>query len=445
MYVKNIYVPTLVFAFFVLGAPVHAQWYFETGLATNDFNDYTVTRESGDTNVKTTFVPYEGVRDISYGIGYLFSFSKNKEEDGAAAQPEPFRPPVFRLGVGLGFDQMNIRTNAYFNQAPSPTNVNYYMGQLQANAGVYLTPLVLYTDVAEQKRPFIALNVFGGAAFNKFTSAVLQKSISSVDLLAVGNDFASNYISIHYGAGLQFFLNNNTQLYIRQTLMSSQDIEETSVTDDAVTKANYSFGQSKFSLGLLFDLKLSERSKKQQQEKIAGMEKQIGDTSALLARVDQLSEQNSLLTNQVSQINTELETLKTGIVDLKGINDESLMPRMHGSGVGYFPEFTHVNFDIGSSYFDEETYSDLFTKMAKILKDNPKLSIRLVGYADESGSEAYNLELSKNRAFQVRNYLVDKHGISADRIFCGAAGETNHFSIINPKHNRRTEIAILHY
>ena len=74
---------------------------------------------------------------------------------------------------------------------------------------------------------------------------------------------------------------------------------------------------------------------------------------------------------------------------------------------------------------------------------NPKLNIQLVGYADMSGSDTYNMQLSKNRAARVRNHLIKKYGVAANRIKTKAMGETNQFSLSDNSDNRRTEIIIL--
>jgi outer membrane protein OmpA-like peptidoglycan-associated protein len=81
-----------------------------------------------------------------------------------------------------------------------------------------------------------------------------------------------------------------------------------------------------------------------------------------------------------------------------------------------------------------------------IFQKYPKTNIIVEGHTDSSGSDAYNMELSKNRAQAVTDYL-SSNGISASRI------ETNWFGEDQPKHdnstaegrskNRRVELAIV--
>ena len=41
------------------------------------------------------------------------------------------------------------------------------------------------------------------------------------------------------------------------------------------------------------------------------------------------------------------------------------------------------------------------------------------------GEEGYNLDLSQRRAEQVREYLVETHGISSERLLVRAYGESD--------------------
>lgn len=53
--------------------------------------------------------------------------------------------------------------------------------------------------------------------------------------------------------------------------------------------------------------------------------------------------------------------------------------------------------------------------LTKKLRDNPKLTVSLEGYADSVGTRDYNLHLSQKRVAAVRQYLVEK-GVEPARI-----------------------------
>lgn len=60
--------------------------------------------------------------------------------------------------------------------------------------------------------------------------------------------------------------------------------------------------------------------------------------------------------------------------------------------------------------------------LVKKLKENPKLTAELQGYADSAGARDYNLWLSQKRVETVRRFLVDK-GVEAARIRSASLGQ----------------------
>ena len=80
------------------------------------------------------------------------------------------------------------------------------------------------------------------------------------------------------------------------------------------------------------------------------------------------------------------------------------------------PLMTTVRFLINSDEILPTEEVNIFN-MAEWLKANPKENVTIVGYADkDTGTSEYNMELSKKRADAVANALVEKYGISKDRL-----------------------------
>ncbi len=84
-----------------------------------------------------------------------------------------------------------------------------------------------------------------------------------------------------------------------------------------------------------------------------------------------------------------------------------------------------INFDYDSADIrtDSETYLDeigIMMNMEKLLDQN----IVIEGHTDATGTGQYNLQLSVNRAYSVREYLMKKHNISPDRLQIVGKGET---------------------
>ncbi|MFZ4862751.1 OmpA family protein [Sphingobacterium sp. Mn56C] len=84
--------------------------------------------------------------------------------------------------------------------------------------------------------------------------------------------------------------------------------------------------------------------------------------------------------------------------------------------------YAPIQFEFDSSVLKTESYSTL-DKLAKELRDS-KSSVALNGYASSEGSDAYNLNLSKDRANAVKQYLVNA-GVAASSISAKGFGEAN--------------------
>ncbi|MEK9531064.1 MAG: OmpA family protein, partial [Flavobacteriaceae bacterium] len=379
----------------------------------------------------TTITPTKGLRDLSFNLGYLFSFSKKDP-----MEPE-YRPPFFRLGIGAGFDQINMRTNAVINGFAFPTN--YALAQLQGRAGLHLTPFVFYSDKSGKRIPTFSINLHGGAAYNHFTSAIREGNNTSVDLLNDSNTFKQNYLSFHYGGGFQLFLTKTTQLYARYTIDNSEEFVEDSTLGGAQLKETYKLNKNRFSLGLLVNFRLINRIKKQQEDKYQELEKMLAQTNTTLDNLQSASQDFDGLKSTVEEVQMEVDKLKK---DFDELNESVLKTGVHKNGIRYFPEFREVLFDRNSSYFDKKQYADLMAKLAIFLNQNPDVKVRFVGYADTTGPESFNTRLSEKRAKRLKDYLVRKHNIASNQIVTVAKGETDKFSTSEYASNRRTEIQI---
>ncbi len=80
--------------------------------------------------------------------------------------------------------------------------------------------------------------------------------------------------------------------------------------------------------------------------------------------------------------------------------------------------FDYNKWDVKPKYYPE------LEKFAQFLKDNPNIKVELQGHTDKRGSAKYNLWLSQKRAEAVKKVLVEKFGISPDRIIAKGYGES---------------------
>lgn len=81
----------------------------------------------------------------------------------------------------------------------------------------------------------------------------------------------------------------------------------------------------------------------------------------------------------------------------------------------------HVLFAFDRSDLNKAAQTDLVSLIKK-LRENPKFTVGLEGYADSAGARDYNLQLSQKRVEAVRRYLVEK-GVEASRIRSDSLGQ----------------------
>jgi OOP family OmpA-OmpF porin len=79
------------------------------------------------------------------------------------------------------------------------------------------------------------------------------------------------------------------------------------------------------------------------------------------------------------------------------------------------PAIINIQFDTDKSDIKPK-YDDELKTVSDFLKEFPKAKGEISGHTDNVGSKAYNDKLSQARANSVKKYLVEKFGISADRI-----------------------------
>lgn len=78
-------------------------------------------------------------------------------------------------------------------------------------------------------------------------------------------------------------------------------------------------------------------------------------------------------------------------------------------------ELNNIYFEFDSYELSEKSKNEI-DKLGDFLIKNPNVKIEIGGYTDNIGSDAYNKELSRNRANAVYNKLIQKDGVDKDNI-----------------------------
>ncbi|MDR1678301.1 MAG: OmpA family protein [Prevotellaceae bacterium] len=137
--------------------------------------------------------------------------------------------------------------------------------------------------------------------------------------------------------------------------------------------------------------------------KIQGIENQLGELNNKVDEVEQkanhVASKSDIarLDDKVKQLERDLNNLKNHPVTAS------------------FGESDGIKFNTGSAHFTGDSQHAL-AKIVQTLKDGAgNKKIKIYGYTDNVGSEAYNLKLSQQRAESVKNFLVSR-GVSAESI-----------------------------
>ena len=86
-------------------------------------------------------------------------------------------------------------------------------------------------------------------------------------------------------------------------------------------------------------------------------------------------------------------------------------------------------------------------QMAKIVESHSDLRIKIIGHTDSNGTDEYNIDLSRRRAFRVRDFLVKQCGLREDRIVIEFRGErdpaTSNATKLGKSLNRRVDFEFI--
>lgn len=145
-------------------------------------------------------------------------------------------------------------------------------------------------------------------------------------------------------------------------------------------------------------------------------------------------------------INDYNDTLKLdqdgNIVERKRINlDENLTDLKPGEIL----VTNNILFDFAKSLLRNEAYTEL-DKIVRMMRANPSMKIELSAHTDEIGNVKRNQDLSDDRAFAAKQYLLSKN-IETDRIIAKGFGKSKPIASNKTEEgrqkNRRVEFKIL--
>ena len=142
-----------------------------------------------------------------------------------------------------------------------------------------------------------------------------------------------------------------------------------------------------------------------------------------------------------------------GIGNYMDRQEKALRNRLEGSGVRVAREGDklrlimpgNITFGVDRDEVRSGFY-DTLNSVATVLKEYDQTNIRVTGYTDATGSEAYNQQLSERRAASVGRYLVSQ-GIASGRVWTSGYGERYPLATNDTEEgrqaNRRVELELV--
>ncbi len=128
---------------------------------------------------------------------------------------------------------------------------------------------------------------------------------------------------------------------------------------------------------------------------------------------------------------------------------ENEIIQLSPTGINHIPEVPiqlDIYYDFNSTELTAETKERLDTSILDVMNTLPNIIIELSSHTDNLGDNDYNLQLSKERADNVVQYLISK-GISKDRLIARGYGSGRPVASNETEEgrarNRRTEIRIV--
>jgi OOP family OmpA-OmpF porin len=139
----------------------------------------------------------------------------------------------------------------------------------------------------------------------------------------------------------------------------------------------------------------------------------------------------------------EPNTAEGALVNFQGktINLESAGGESTASVSGGLPS---IYFKVNSARIDYWSSYDRLAEVAKVMKADAGIKVKVVGSADKTGAEDYNVSLSEKRAQAAVDHLVKIYGIDAGRFTIASDGESNPLSVSDEalNVNRRVDFIV---
>ena len=149
------------------------------------------------------------------------------------------------------------------------------------------------------------------------------------------------------------------------------------------------------------------------------------EIDGLNAKINELRADNNAKDGQLSAKDQQIADLKKKLADCEARPQTAAVVEKTENVLQ-----PHVIFRQGKSTIDPAQYASI-EMVAKYMKNHKDAKVKVQGYASPEGKAEFNQKLSEKRAEVVKNALVKKYKIAADRITTEGLGATDKLSSEN--------------
>ena len=255
----------------------------------------------------------------------------------------------------------------------------------------------------------------------------------------------SGGMSLNWGAGFSYGLDERNYLFAEYMVEWMMDIP--------LPWKEWHHTNSMFRLGYYYNFGLTEEDKILVDQRSAltfsNFRKLNNQINTLESQVATSRNNEKRLENRIAELEDQIDKLSKGgqITDNTGKviyaagnsaaadSLQAIIDQIKADQLNFYAMPFSVQYGLDEWRVSEEEMAKV-NAVARVMKDNPDIKINVVGFADKSGSDAYNQKLSERRANEVKRLLVKK-GIAEDRISVEGKGKTVAFGDIQYSINRR--------
>jgi len=388
-----------------------------------------------------------------YSFGSNWSIGGAIDYDWEAQQHGASHPDgMWRRSTNVGFDlfgmkkfhhAFDLRIRAHvptlwrgLQDQPDANGDSYYMARYTTLTGELLWSISNAIHGYDPERRWSAPYVFVGAGA-AIVNAFIDKDQFSETHYA---EYLGHVMPVlTFGLGASYRFTEKSSAFIEVEL-NGNDIPN--IFEQPLSDLRYVHADAR--IGYFYGFGLTEADQAIAQQKSMLTQDNFG---ALNSQVAALEQQVANDRNQEKKLQNRIAELEKQLADAlanKGNNVNSaaadslqnVINQIKADQLNYYAMPFSVQYGVDEWQVSDEEM-DKVKAVARVMKDNDNVKIMCVGFADYTGSDAYNMKLSERRANEVKRLLTKKYGIDEDRITVDFKGKSTPFGDVQYAINRR--------